>query len=394
MRGSRRGGRLLGAGGLVLSLGLVACEGRSADGSASADADPAAAPGPPTLEVVRVVDQPVDVTLDIPGELKAYQEVAIHPRVTAFVQSIRVDRGSRVRAGEVLAVLEAPELEAERSEAQSKLQGAQAQLGVAQSRADAEASTYDKLETAASTPGVVAGNDLVHARKAVEAAEGQVAAARDNVEAARQALNSVIEMKKYLRITAPFAGVITERNVHPGALVGPGGSTAEPIVRLVDDTRLRLVVPVPEAYSVAVEPGTEITFAVSSYPGQSFTGRVARIARAIDVGTRTMAVEIDVVNDDGRLSPGAFCRVRWPVRRTGSSLWVPSRSVASTTDRTFVVRVRDGKTEWVDVETGLGSGTLVEVFGALEPGDQVAARGTDEIAPDTAVLTREAPPAA
>jgi multidrug efflux pump subunit AcrA (membrane-fusion protein) len=103
-----------------------------------------------------------------------------------------------------------------------------------------------------------------------------------------------------------------------------------------------------------------------------------------------MAVELDVMNRDGRLTPGAFCQVKWPVRRPAPSLFVPSGSVASTTDRTFVIRIRDGKTEWVDVRTGLTSGPLIEVFGELQPGDAVAARGTDEIKPGTEVRVKEA----
>ena len=106
-----------------------------------------------------------------------------------------------------------------------------------------------------------------------------------------------------------------------------------------------------------------------------------------------MAVELDVDNADGRLAPGTFCQVRWPVRRSVPSLFVPSRSVASTTDRTFVVRIRNGKTEWIDVKKGLTSGPLVEVFGDLRPGDEIAGRGTDEMRPGTEVRARETKPA-
>ena len=120
-------------------------------------------------------------------------------------------------------MLEAPELVAQKAEAQSKLQSAEAQLAAIRSKAEATASTYDKLKAASATPGVVAGNDVVLAQKAVEADQGQIAAAQQNVEAARQALKSVSDMEGYLRITAPFGGVVTERNVHPGALVGPTG---------------------------------------------------------------------------------------------------------------------------------------------------------------------------
>ena len=176
-----------------------------------------------------------------------------------------------------------------------------------------------------------------------------------------------------------------------GLPAGPGATV--PMVRLVQNSRLRLVVPVPEAYTAEMQVGTEIPFSVAAYPGQTWSGTVARIAQAVDVKTRTMAVELDVTNKDGRLAPGTFCQVRWPVRRSGPSLFVPSGSVASTTDRTFVVRIRNGKTEWVDVKTGLTSGPLVEVFGDLRAGDEIAGRGTDEMRPGTEVRAREAKPA-
>lgn len=384
-------GRMRATFGAVSFLALTACRG-NAPIRTSDRPTPA---GPPTIEVVTVVEQPLNVTLSLPGELNPYQTVALYSRVTGFVKTIRVDRGSRVRAGDQIAVLEAPELVAQRSEAQSKLQSAEAQLGAIRSKAEANASTYEKLKTASATPGVVAGNDVVLAQKAVEADQGQIVAAQQNIEAARQALKSISDMEGYLRITAPFSGIVTERNVHPGALVGPTGGpgTAMPIVRIVESHRLRLVIPVPEAYTAGVTTGTALTFSVAAYPAQTFSGTMSRISRAVDVSTRTMAVELDVNNADGRLAPGTFCQVRWPVRRTAPSLLVPGGSVASTTGRTFVIRVRGGRTEWVDVKTGLASGLLLEVFGDLNPGDEIAARGTDEVRAGTQVQVKQAKPA-
>jgi membrane fusion protein, multidrug efflux system len=380
--------------GSILAFSMIAACGRGDDASRAAPA--AAATGPATIEVVRVVEQSLDVPLSLPGELTAFQSVAMFPRVTGFVKAVNVDRGSKVRAGELLVTLDAPELAAQRSEAQSKLQAAEAQLSVGRSKADADRSTFARLKAASATPGVVAGNDVVIAEKTADASASQVIAAERSVEAARQAFNAIRDMEGYLRVTAPFAGVITERNLHPGALVGPstGAAAATPLLRLVDIDRLRLVVPVPEAYSAEIRPGSEIPFMVAAYPGQRFAGRVARIAQAVDVSTRTMAVELDVANGDGRLAPGTFCQVRWPVRRSGPSLFVPSASVAATTDRTFVIRIRNGKTEWVDVRVGLTSGALVEVFGDLRAGDEIAGRGTDELRPGTEVRPRESKPAA
>jgi len=383
-------GRARAAFGALSLLALAGCR----DSTPAQTTEKAAPAGLPTVEVVKVVEQPLNVTLSLPGELTPYQTVALYSRVTGFVKTIAVDRGSRVRAGEQLAVLEAPELVAQKAEAQSKLQSAEAQLAAVRSKAEATASTYEKLKAASATPGVVAGNDVVLAQKAVEADQSQIAAAQQNVEAARQALKSVSDMEGYLRIAAPFNGVVTERNVHPGALVGPtGGPGATPIVRIVESNRLRLVIPVPEAYTARVTNGTSLAFTVAAYPGQTFTGTVSRISHSVDVATRTMAVELDVNNADDRLAPGTFCQVTWPVRRTTLSLLVPDGSVATTTGRTFVIRVRDGRTEWVDVKTGLASGSLVEVFGDLKPGDEIAARGTDELKAGASVHVKQATPA-
>lgn len=387
-KGLARGGA---AAGVVACLALTACRG-----NAPVRNNEKAAPAvPATIEVVTVVEQPLNVTLSLPAELNPYQTVALYSRVTGFVKTIRVDRGSRVRAGEQIAVLEAPELVAQKSEAQSKLQSAEAQLGAVRSKAEANTSTYEKLKAASATPGVVAGNDVVLAQKAVEVDQRQIAAAQQNIEAARQALKSVSDMEGYLRITAPFSGIVTERNVHAGALVGPTGGPglAAPIVRIVESSRLRLVIPVPEAYTAGLTAGTSLAFTVAPYPGQTFAGTVARISQSVDVATRTMAVELDVNNADERLAPGTFCQVRWPVRRTSPSLLVPSGSVVNTTGRTFVIRVRSGRTEWVDVKAGLASGALLEVFGDLKPGDEIAARGTDEVRAGTQVQVKQAKPA-
>lgn len=335
--------------------------------------------GPPTVEVTAVVAKRLDLTVNLPGELQPYEAVAMYPKVVGFVQWIGVDRGSHVRAGQIIARLVAPELVSQRAEAQSKAESAQSQLAAGQAKLAGDESTYAKLQAAAKTPGVVAGNDLLLAQKAVEADQAQVKALSDNLEAARQSLRAVSETEQYLRITAPFEGVITERNIHPGALLGP--NQAVPMLRVETLQHLRLIVPVPETYIAVVPEGSEVEFTVPAFPRQKFKGRIARISHAVDAKTRTMPVELDVNNRGGKLTPGSFSEVVWPVRRPGASLLVPSSSIGTNLEQTFVVRVRNGKTEWVDVKPGASSGTNTEVFGDLQPGDQVAVRGSDELAP-------------
>jgi len=372
--------------GLVVLLwcacGLTACN--SSQPSTSSAATQA---GPPTVEVTPVLAKRLDLTVNLPGELRPYEVVAIYSKVMGFVQWIGVDRGSHVRAGQIIVRLVAPELVSQRAEAHSKAESAQSQLAAGQAKLAGDEGTYAKLQAAAKTPGVVAGNDLLLAQKAVEADQAQVKALSDNVEAARQGLRAVSETEQYLRITAPFEGVITERNIHPGALVGPNQSV--PMLRVETLQHLRLIVPVPETYIAAVAEGSEVEFTVPAFPRQKFKGRIARISHAVDAKTRTMPVELDVNNRGGKLTPGSFSEVVWPVRRPGASLLVPTSAIGTNLERTFVVRVRNRKTEWVDVKPGVSSGTNTEVFGDLEPGDQVAVRGTDELAPGMQVNAQQ-----
>src|SRR5437016_3853699 len=139
--------------------------------------------------------------------------------------------------------------------------------------------------------------------------------------------------------------------------------------------------------------GDRISFTVPAYPGETFSGVVARISRTLDQKTRTMPVEVDVINDSGHLAPGMFPEVVWPARRLQPSLFVPPSAIAVTTERTFVVRIRYGVVEWIDVKRGVSMGDLVEVFGDLTENDVVATRGTDELRQGTRVNVKESTPA-
>jgi membrane fusion protein, multidrug efflux system len=377
----------------ILLISSVLCSSCGSGGESSTAASKSQGAAAPTVQVVKVKSQRLSMKVRLPGELEPYEVVAIYPKVTGFVDWIGVDRGSRVRHGQLIIRLVAPELTAQRSEAQAKLQNAEAQRVEAEAKLAADQSTYQRLKAAASTPGVVAGNDLEIAQQAAEAGRAHVRAALDNVNAANQSMRSVAEMEGYLQIRAPFDGVVTERNVHPGALVGPTGGPGVVVsmVRIETPSRLRLVVPVPEAYVAGIAEGTRVEFTVPAYPHQIFNAPVARIAESLDVKTRTMPVELDVRNPSGKLSAGMFSEVLWPVRRPGPTLFVPTSAVARTTERVFVARISDGKIEWVDVKTGATSGNLIEVFGDLSEGDEVAARGTDELRPGTRVTPRLVP---
>ncbi|MBI1355755.1 MAG: efflux RND transporter periplasmic adaptor subunit [Acidobacteria bacterium] len=336
-------------------------------------------------ELTEVVAKPLEKTTVIPGELAPYRQVDIHAKVTAFVEAIHVDRGSYVNKGQALAELSAPELLAQRAEAQAKIPAVAAQRIEAEAKLAAAESTYQRLAEAAKTPGVVAGNDVILAEKAVEAERARIDSLDKTIAAYEASVKAIEEIEKYLNVTAPFAGVITERFAHEGALVGPQGEAGMALFTLEQIGRLRLVAAVPEAYKQSISRGARVQFTVPAFPSETFTGVVARPAYAVDSKTRTMPVELDVTNSGNKLTPGMYAEVRWPISRSGESLFVPRTAMKSTTERIFVIRVRNGTAEWVDVRRGMSEGNQVEVFGDLQAGDRIVLRATDEIRPGTRV---------
>jgi RND family efflux transporter MFP subunit len=376
---------------IVASVAVGLATAALAAAQSTVQQTPAAKSGPPpTVTVTTVSSQMLDRPMMLPGDVSAFQDVEIRARVAGFVETISVDRGSAVKKGQLLARLAAPELTAQRIESEAKVQGAVSQRIEAEAKLAADEATYQHLKTAAATPGVVAGNDVEVALKAVEADRARVESARQNEKAQQEATRSMHDVEMYLRIEAPFDGVVTERNAHEGSLVGPGTPA---LLRVQQVSRLRLVVAVPEDAVGDIAQGQTLTFTVPAFPGEMFNGKIARASRALDPKTRTMPVELDVLNSDGKLAPGMFANVAWTMRRGRPSLFVPPSAIATTTERTFVVRVRNGQTEWVDVKRGAAMGLLVEVFGNLQAGDQVAVRGTDELRAGTRVQVKPAAPA-
>jgi membrane fusion protein (multidrug efflux system) len=338
------------------------------------------------VDAVRVTSRTLDRKVPLPGEFVPYESVAIHARVTGFVDKIEVDRGSQVKEGDVLATLTAPEMTAQIAEALAKVKAMEGQEAEAHSKRVAAKSTFDRMQAAAATPGVVAGNELVQAEQQVQTEQAREEATHSSVEASRAAVKALQYLQSYLRVTAPFSGTITERFVHPGALAGPAG----PVLFQLDQlSRLRLIVAVPEVDVSGIVPGAKVPFTVPAYPSETFYGTIARNGHAMDRKTRSMPIELDVDNARGRLAPGMFPTVSWPIRMARASLLVPPASIVVTTEKTFVNRIRDGKVEWVIVTRGAAlsatTGDLVEVSGDLHAGDIIARRGTDELREGTQV---------
>lgn len=333
------------------------------------------------VDAVKVLALPVERRVELPGEFQPYQQTAIHAKVQGFVQKVLVDRGSRAKEGDLLAELSAPELDAQIAEAKARIPVIEAQQAEARASVVAAQSTLEKLKTANQTPGAVAGNEIIQTENVVAAGNARIQSLQQSIAAVKASVDSIEEVKKYLKITAPFSGVITTRYISPGALASPQSG---PLFDLEQHNRLRLVVAVPERDAGAIPRKGQFSFKVPAYPGATFKGTVARSSGVIDSKTRSMAVELDVANPKGQLAPGMYPTVQWIVVSSGSVLLVPPTSVAVTTERTFVNRIRNGKVEWIDVVKGTPSGDRIEVRSPqLFEGDVIARRGTDELRPGT-----------
>jgi len=316
-------------------------------------------------DAVQVTGAQPTRSLSLPGELDSYYQTDIYPRVSSYIKRLYADIGDPVRPGQLLAELEAPELTSALSEALSRLKASQASYS--SSRA-----AYHRLLVTSRTAGAVSPLNLEQAHAKALSDSLLVAAGRAHYESASQ-------MAGYLRITAPFAGVVTERNLAPGAFVGPGGQTTLPIFKIRQLNRLRLRLAVPEAYVGSIHLHDSVHFMVRTFPGETFTGVINRLANSVRPETRSEQIEIDILNPKNRLRPGMFATATLPVDATKNSLFVPRSAVVSTAERTYVIRIVKGRADLVDVQKGDESQGQIQVFGPLKVGDVVLKAGNEEI---------------
>jgi membrane fusion protein (multidrug efflux system) len=317
-------------------------------------------------EAVAVEKGRLSSSLQIPGELIAYQQVDLYAKENSFVKKVYVDVGSEVNAGQLLVTMEEPELASQLAAAESNIKSREAIY-------TASKANYDRLFETSKTPGTISPNDLEQAaaRKTADLAQ---------LEAAKAAYKQIAELEGYLQIKAPFAGVISVRNVNPGAYVGPSGKGSEfPLFTLQEQRRLRLVVSVPEAYSSYLSQKNSVTFSVRALPNQHFTAQVKRLAGAIDNRLHSQRVEMDVINSAKKLLPGMVAEVNVPLPSNDSTFVVPKSSVVNSTESVFVIRVNNNKAEWVNVKTGREANGQIEIYGNLNEGDLLLRSANDEI---------------
>jgi len=311
-----------------------------------------------------VSEKALSASATLPGQLIPFNEVNIFPKVNGFVKQLFVDRGSIVKKGQLLVILEAPEM-------QSEVEAANSQYIQAQADAEANKEKYDRLKEAAKEPGSVSPLDLDDASSQMKASEAKAQAQRSNVEAVKTMLG-------YLKIYAPFDGMIIQRNVSPGALVAPGKTGDQPILILQDIHKMRLTVDIPEDYVDKVDLNCPVTFIFNAMPGQEHTAKISRSANSLG-SMQQEAIEIDVQNENGQLKPGMYAEVKIPMLSGAKSLLVPNNAIIRSTEREYVVKDSAGKASLINIKEGLVSKDSTEVFGDLKANDKVVLHASDEI---------------
>ena len=311
-----------------------------------------------------VSEKALSSSATLPGQLVPFNEVNIFPKVNGFVKQLFVDRGSIVKKGQLLVILEAPEME-------SQVEAANSQYVQAQADAEAGKEKYDRLKEAAKEPGSVSPLDLDDANSQMKASEAKAQAQRSNVEAVKT-------MMGYLRIYAPFDGMIIQRNVSPGALVAPGKTGDTPILVLQDIHKMRLTVDIPEDYVDKVDLKQPVSFTFNAMPGQVQTARISRSANSLG-SMQQEAIEIDVLNQNGQLKPGMYAEVKIPMLSGAKSLLVPNNAIVRSTEHEYVVKDSGGRADLVNIKEGLVSNDSTEIFGNLKANDKVLVHASDEI---------------
>jgi len=393
--------RLLGIGVLVLSAGAASCSRTNAAAATPQRGDV------PSVAAAKVTRGDLAQVLTIAAEFRPYQEIEVHAKVAGYVQTIRVDVGDHVNEGDLLAVLEVPELQDEVAQDKASIEHAseevvraQADLERAQSAHEASHLSSQRLAQASKQqPKLIAQQDLDDATSRDRQAEAQVATAKAAIAAAQVQLayakanaDKTRTLVGYTRITAPFTGVITHRYADKGAMIQAGTSSqsqAMPVVRLSQVDQLRLSIAVPESAVPKIRLKTPVSVRVLSL-GRTFPGTVSRFANRLDSETRTMLVEVDVKNPTGELLPGMYADASIALKEVTDALIVPIEAIGDrqgAAARVFVIGPGN-RVESQQVQVELETADRAAVSGALTPGALVAVGNRDQLKPGTVVTPK------
>jgi RND family efflux transporter MFP subunit len=360
----------------------------------------------PIAPVARVDRMPLSNQLKVAGEFLPYQEVEIHAKVAGYIRKINVDIGDHVRSGQLLAELEVPEMTAQVEGAQAVVQRSQediqgAKSALARATADYAAlhAEYDRLKQASiARPGLIAQQELddaeakdLSAKAQVETARSQLASREQELSAAQADHRHFASLADYSRITAPFDGVVTWRYADTGTLLqaGTSNSGSMPAVKLAQVNILRLRLPVPESLAGYVHVGDTAQIHVQA-TGQQLTGKVVRTTGELDLATRSLQVEIDLDNKDGKLTPGMYADVTLNIQRSGNGLTIPVQAVDRSQAAPFAFVVNSqGHVEKRVLRLGMETPDFIEVVDGLQEGEPVIIANLSSFKPGETVQAKE-----
>ena len=394
--------------GVVVAVLAAAAAGAACSGSRAAErSGPGAAP---TVAVARIGRGDIAQSLTIAAEFRPYQEIEVHAKVAGYVKSIGVDVGDRVKAGQLLAVLEIPELQDEIKQDAAAVSRAGEEVKRAQADLERTQSAHEVAHLAATRlssvmkvrPNLVAQQDVDDAAGRDRVAEAQVstaqaalAAAKEQLEVAKAGQGKTRTLFEYARITAPFSGVITHRYADTGAMIQAGTSSqtqAMPIVRLSENDHLRLVIPVPESAVPRIHLGGEVAVTVQSLH-RMVAGKIARFSDRLDTDTRTMHVEVDVPNPKLELVPGMYADATLVLDEAKDAVVAPVQAIDRDEKgaRALVVSGdgrQPGKIEERKIALGLEADDRMEVTRGLNAGDLVVVGSRAQLKPGTVVMPK------
>ena len=332
----------------------------------------------PTVSVIAPTRAPAQQMLMLPGDIQAYQRAGIYARTSGYLKAWHADIGTHVHSGQLLAEIEAPEVDAQLEQARSDAAMASANYEIAKVTADRWADMLKK--NAVSKQSAEENISIMKAKQAT------LAAALANVKRLEQ-------LQSYEKVYAPFDGVITVRNVDVGALIDAGNSgPPAALFELSETDRLRIFVNVPQDDAPYVIPGTKALLSLSQYPGRSFAGTVARTSGAIDPRSRTLRVEVDMDNPDGTLLPGAFAQVSLTLTSSNPGLSLPANALLFRPHGVQVAVVdASGVVQLKTVELGRDFGTRMEIRSGLNGDEQVIVNPNDAISAGQAVRINQHP---
>lgn len=350
---------------IVLATSFILLFGACSTKEKKAEEPKAGMDMPMSFETIKLEKSNPSVAVRLPGELVADQEVQIYAKVASYVQTLKVDVGSKVSQGQVLITMEAPEINSQLASALSKMK-AQEAIYIATKAA------YNRTIKAAQTEGAVS-------RDAID----QITAKKDADEALYEASKSVYQeikaMGNYLVIRAPFSGIVTERNTDIGAYVGPAGKGSDkPLLVVQKDASLRLVLAIPEAHTPYVKLGDTVRFSAKSIPQKIFLGIIVRKAGALDSKLRAERIEVDVQNQDNLLLPRMIVDANITLQSTEPTFFIPKSALVDGNMGIYVMKIVEGKTQKVPVRKGRTNGMTIEIFGNLNMDDEILLKVSEE----------------